>query len=58
MPLSELSLFVIEGQYIIGLNKQEVYGDDAVIDMLDYWLENWIHRKSLCPCCGDYGDGI
>lgn len=26
--------------------------DEAYIEMLDYWLENWLYKKSRCPDCG------
>lgn len=26
--------------------------DEDIINMLDYWLEQWVARKDQCPNCG------
>lgn len=27
-------------------------GEQGIIDLLDYWLEQWLQYKNYCPVCG------
>lgn len=46
----DISELLIDLRYKITLYIND---DEAYVNMLDFWLENWLYYKDHCPCCGD-----
>lgn len=45
---SELRYLIRESKY----QHAFLNGDPGIIDLLDYWLEQWLELKDSCPVCG------
>lgn len=48
---------LLEFRYTHALNQQDEFADDsAIVEFLDFYLENWLYFKEQCPVCGGAPD--
>ena len=43
-------------QVLLDMRYEMAFADDteeAILDLLDYWLSEWLYLKSQCPECGN-----